>query len=770
MLRFSHVSWCLLLAAAVLILGGSTPHFQRQRVTSANALLFRAPLLVDASGGTYSGTGAAKTCRTPGSSSYTELAANAVCRSATYGTRLSPAGGNLQTRSRELDDASWIKSAGVTRTASAVVGPSGAMDAERLQYAGASNYIYRDVAPGGSFGPFDEIVYGIALQTHAGGASCTIDLGSTLSIGGIFYGGLVTVTPTWQWHWTRGIAPLSGNTRFALSTFATLGHGTPTCTDIDAVDAYLGNDVTGPGAYDITGAAAVTHGAETITWPWLGRVKAARGTIEFDFDASSRASWDQYADGNFWSIPVDGGGTFATWFDKSANTCNFTAGGQTASVPCSWSPDTGGHLAASWGNGRPIEIRWNEDYPGISTGNYVIPTFTAGGSITLGGAIDGFYSDLKIWKTYRVPSSIPVTHYAPLISTLAPTYPPASAPYTYTGPAWTCLDAGGQSMSDKALNAPCYYDAGGDGRGVRVSAAVTNLVQGDMDGVDGTTPPTGWAIGANGMAVRVATVFHGQGARANMTTFAYKSLGVFAGYLFEYKKITAFVSAGYSGWSHNGTFYTHKLDRENTSWLRTGSFVTTGNPLIFYGGGSAGAPVTSAVLDYDAASASVSSYAPPFCAGVPPVTCAAESLSRAFGAELSATNATIDIYFTSMWGAGTDQGNSGINFGNARGTNAYLLSNTAYNLQWNNAARTIVLTDGVQTATSEAQTWRPDGTHHARAVLIDGLPLSISIDGQTPVLSAGNKAAQALGATTYLGTNSAGGAEGSIWIQSVMVR
>ena len=729
-------------------------------------LLFYAPLKVDYKAGTYSGIGTNKTCRVNGAATYTSLGADAVCRDATYGTRLDGPTKNYLLRSYELDHAAWTKTAAVTANYEA--GPSGNVDAERIVFGGANQHVYQDVAASDQLGPFDDIVY--SFQAKSNTVPCTVDLGSITAIGGIYYGGLVNLTTTWNRYFTTGTAQITGNVRWSISNYSTLGHGTPTCTDISAVDTQLSPDRKGPGQYSRTVAAAVSNSAETITWSWHRRIRADEGTVQLTFQATEKSSWDEL-DANWFTVPVTAG-SWTIGFDASSSSLLFTAGGQTVSTPATWAPWTSHTITVSWAGGRPINVRWDDNYPAASAGNYAVPTFTLGGVITLGG-IDGFYRDLFVWNTPRIPTTIAVASYLPLKTGLVPVVGAGNA--TYTGGASTCLDSGGQSMSDKALNVPCYFDAAGSARGVRVGPAVTNLVRGDMDGVDGATP-TDWSGAAGCPKANTGILFHNQVARmtedANLQQYLYKnSVASTATYWHSvYARLTNFVSVGY-GFAFWETTYRWRPLGSALAWSRFGGKSSPVVAVVQQGAGttplSGQEPGVGTVLDYDAASWTATSFAPPFCSGAPPVTCTAESLSRAFGAELSATQGQLDLDVTTMFGSNA----SGIDFGNARGSNSEVFYNGAnFRLYWNNTDRTWVFRAGGATVTSLPQTFRPDSTHHLRIKWLDMGHITIQVDGQTEVVSLGLKGSQALAATSYLGTNSAGGAELAGWIANVTTR
>lgn len=763
----------LVLVGVWAALAAPTPHYQRSRVSGGGSLLYSAPLTSSLHGGTFT-RATASTCRVGGAATYTTLASGAVCQSATDGLRLASEVVNILGDSKALS--AWT-AVGATVTANDNNGPSGAKEAERIQFTGA-NQVVRKVQAG--FTPFSDVAGSLWLRTHASGAACTVDLGTTTVLGGAYYGGLLTVGPAWDRYTIQTIADASGQVTYALSNYATLGHGTPSCTDLDAVDGQLEAVPEGNGpTCDTSGGAPAICDPETWTVPHHKRIKAAKGTLQFKFRATERASWEQSYDRAFLSIA--GSTTWRLWWDESASEVVFSAGGTVAAARATWAPWTSHTITIGWRTGGTIYVQWDQDYPQYSLGAYTPPTFAAGGDIAMGGEIDGFYSNLKIWKTFKARKPT-VTHYASLAGSLTPTV--GVGTYTYTGPAWLCLNSTSDALVTKALNTPCYYSdaedtTGPDGglAGVRVSRAVTNQIRGGLEAAGAGATPIGWSTSGAGAPLTQVDTFEGTysavytsngGARYIYETDADTGVNAYsywakysAGTIGELLGITyaagsirtlPMLAAGRGAWHRE----TH---RQNVT---LGSAVYLGNAPGF------GAQPNGNVFTFDAASYVYdSNFHPPFCAGVPPVTCTAEALSRAMGTEMLAVAGTMRVLVTPMWGANW----CGRHWGNASGLDAQVVWNAAgWRLYWDNTASAWTFTAGGQSVASAAQRFPPLSTHEIVITWLDGAPLLLQVDGQTVVSSAGNKAAAALNATSYFGTDSGGGSELAGWVGGIDIR
>lgn len=778
-MRRLSVSIAVVVGLALGLCGWSG-HMHRNRLGAAGDRLFYGPLTSGFSGGTFI-RATPTTCRINGASTYTTLASGEVCQSSTYGLRLNQAATNIVATSKALS--AWTI-VGATVDANDNTGPSGAVDAERIRFTGA-NQVVRITQAG--FTANSDVSCSLHLRYHAGAAACTVDVGTTTALGGAYYGGLVTLGSTWDRYPVQTIASASGTVVFAISNLATLGHGTPTCTDIDAVDAQCEQLPEGAGQYcDTTAGAPATCNAETITWPHNKKIEAKKGTLSFWFKAGERASWEQSTDKVFLSIPVDGGGTWQIGWNESASKLTFLGGGQAAEVPASWAPETWHLITIAWRSGGTIGVRWDDDYPGWSAGNYTTPTFTAGGVITLGGQVDGFYSQLKIYKSFRL-SNPTVTHYATLndISKYdAPTH--SIAPeiginnYVFTGGAWGCLAGDASGIVATGANVPCLVsDAedstgpGGDEIGVRIARATTNRIAGGLEAGGAGVTPTGWLTSGAGAPVTTVDKFEGTYG-VNYTSngasrFIYE-LDVDTGtnaYSY-YSKYTAATIGDLLGITYaGGLIRTMPMLAAARSWHREThrQVVTLGSSIYLGNAVGFGTQPNGTVYTFDATSYIYdSNFHPPFCPGAPPATCTSEAV---YGAELGAVAGMVRLYVTPMWGSNW----SGRHFGNDSGIDAQVLWNSAnWRVYWDNTLKQWTFVAGGQSVASLPQMFPPFSTHEILITYLDGAPLLIQVNGQDVVSSVGNKAAAALAATTYLGTDSGGGSELAGWVGYVEVR
>jgi hypothetical protein len=334
----------------------------------------------------------------------------------------------------------------------------------------------------------------------------------------------------------------------------------------------------------------------------------------------------------------------------------------------------------------------------------------------------------------------------------------------------------------KPVNVPCYRssaeDSGGvsgDAIGVRVERSTTNRIF-TIEAAGAGSTPAGWSTSGAGAPVTVADPFWGTysaiytangGSRYIYETDADIGPNAFS-YYAKYGAGTAgeLLAMTYGA----GAITTIPILGSARGWHREGqrmqvalgSAVYIGNAVGF-GTQPSGQDITvdAAQYVYDA------TYHQPYCDGAPPATCTAETLSAAYGADLAAVAGTVRLYVTPAWGSAW----TGRHWGNASGIDASVFWQAAdWRLYWDDSEYKWTLVAGGQTVSSAAQQFPPLSTHELVVTYLDGAPLLLQVDGQPVATSAGNKAAAALAATTYLGTDSGGGSELGGWIGHVEVR
>lgn len=774
-------SYLLIVAAGLLPWGGAqaidispSPSVNMYQSGGAKVrTLFSAPLtsdlVDDVSGdaGTFTRATASTCSKVAGSGTVTDLASGDVCQDNSLGLRLSEAATNIS-RNSEAFDTGWMSLTGGVITGNDADAPDGSHTAERLQLSATGKNIYNaTAAPTTELIP---VVHSLFIKSRT--ADCTIWIGNAYTTLGVYSGETVPVTTSWTRVYARAISPDTGTATPAIARRS----AADTCSDMDIWGYQVEASRLAPGQYCPTGTgagAAAVCNAETLSWTSADRIDPLQGTVTFTFNGTDKASWNYPSVRTLYEVQVTAG-TFAIQQDVARGQLAFLAGGQTLYFTAPWGSWTGHTARLAFASGRPISIQWDNDRAKYSSGNYVAPTLTGGGSFYIGssaagaGQVDGFIKDFVITNGYTPSDSAPTfTYYATLQSAKTPEVG-ATAVTTSRATAWTCPAEGGATASSIAINADCYIGEGGGRVGLRVGAAVTTrTTRGDVQGAVGAVPTSWLSFGANYPLVTEAAAYYGsksgvytEGGDANQCVY---QSGVTAGtnraYSYFHKTSAAVKGVQLAITNGAGTIAGNAVRAGTYGWERVisiGPGVAAGNQYLGsatgYGGGSPPASGTyyfaGIMLENDAL------HAGPLCVGdAPPVTCGPDSASVDFAVgEISAASTHVTLTVTPFWASDYA--------GSKAGIDRVILWNSAnYKLEWIHADRTWKLTAGGQTATSAAQRFFRNSSHRIDFVTVNGSPITLRVNKGSTVSSGGNYATPAWNATTYLGRSSAGGDE-----------
>jgi hypothetical protein len=760
-----------LVALALVLLTGAVPHYQRQRVTGGSSVLLLAPLTSGLNGGTgtFSGIRNCETTNSP-SADALELADGAYCQSSSLGIRIGAGVTNLCDFPDEIDN--WTAT-GATVTANHAVAPDAGMWADRVQMAASGHRVVNATVNIAS--PHSKIVHSIFLKSQT--ANCVVFLGNNNLVAAAIPGEHITITTQWQRYFVNTLSSVTGDYDSYLGRL----DATDTCTDILAWGNVVQQGVDGPGMFSNGNSVS-----EKLTWPALGNIRMGAGYAEFTISAANKASWHHFTDATLLEVEVGGGGYWMLDYDAVADELSFNAGGASARASAVFSPwQTDLTIRLAWKAGAPLWIQVGDQKPQTSSGNYTAPALLAGGKIYLGSTLSGtgqadlFYKNLLIRKRYR-SSTIGEDYYVRLKSNLTQTT--GTNPATFTrATAWTCMASGGASMADLAIDAPCYYtsaeDSGGpdgDAVGLRIAGAATNYTRGDMDGANGAVP-TDWAGGtANYPLVDTGTTFHGQVAKYTEDATAVQVI-------YQNNVFAVGTPARFTYWTKNSSGqpgHTYHMNIgvpslldivwAHTGWTRRSVYNAAPSSVYDYYGSATtvATPPASGTYYVDAAMAERSvNHASPFCAGAAPVTCGPETAAVNI-VEWAAASGRVDVYVMPFWASTIAGSLAGID----RYVYYDISSGDVFSIFWDHSERKWVAEAGGQSVSSAAQRFPADSRHRLTVTWVDAGKLSLTVNGETTVQSAGNCAMHAGGGSLTLGDIDGGGAPLNGYVSDLTLR